>query len=651
MRRLCWRWLSLAVCLGWMALGTGVGPAKEKESGKDEAKPSKSKDKAAAATPWMQMPGPSPEEILKRLRRVHPRLLMDAAKLDGLRQRVQTDPAFTAWDKRIQAEAQKLLTAPLPQHVLPDGKRLLATSRRTIDRMYTLVFAYRLHGERRCLDRLWKELETVAAFSDFNPKHFLDTAEMVHAFAIAYDWLYDTWTPEQRATLREAIIRHGLTPGLKVYRGGSWWARSTYNWNQVCNGGMTLGALALADEAPELCGEILASAIRSVPLAMTNYAPDGAWGEGPGYWDYATSYNVLMIAGLESALGTDFGLAELPGFDQAGMFPIYMSSPIGKAFNYADAGEGLPQSTKLWWLAQRFNQPAYAWYVATPLGSRRRVEACDMPTWYSGQGKDPTAVGLPLDKYFRHAEVVSMRGDWTDPKAMFVAMKAGSNQVNHCHLDLGSFILDTLGKRWIVDIGADDYNLPGYFGRERFNYYRLRAEGHNTIVLNPDKGPDQEPKASTTIGRFEVQKDRTIAITDLTAAYAKHARQVQRGLALVNRRAVLVQDEVTADKAADFWWFTHTTAAVRLADGNRTAVLDQDGAKLFVRLVAPAEATFEVRKAESLPSSPANASKANNSRVSKLTVHLPQVTNLRLVVLFSPQESEQPPEVKPLARW
>lgn len=651
MQRCGWYGLSLAACLGCMVLWSGVGLAKEKESDKQAAKPAKSKDKAASATPWMQMPGPSPEEILARLRRVHPRLLMDAAKLDGLRERIGTDPAYTAWDKQIQAEAQKLLAAPLPQHVLPDGLRLLATSRRTIDRVYTLVFAYRLHGERRYLDRLWKELETVAAFPDFNPKHFLDTAEMVHAFAIAYDWLYDTWTPEQRTTLREAIIRHGLMPGLKVYRGGGGWARSAYNWNQVCNGGLTLGALALADESPELCGEILASAIRSVPLAMANYAPDGAWGEGPGYWSYATSYNVRMIAGLESALGTDFSLASLPGFDQAGTFPIYMSSPIGKSFNYADAGDGLPQSTKLWWLAQRFHQPAYAWYVATPLGSRNRIEAYDMPVWYSGQGKDPTAVGLPLDKYFRHAEVVSMRGDWTDPKAAFVAMKAGSNRVNHCHLDLGSFIFDTLGTRWVVDLGADNYNLPGYFGRERFTYYRLRAEGHNTIVLNPDQGPDQEPKASTTIGRFEVQKGRTIAVTDLTAAYAKHARQVQRGLALVDRRAVVVQDEVTADKAADFWWFVHTAATIRLADGNRTAVLEQDGLKLFVRLAAPAEATFEVRKAQPLPSSPANPSKANNSRVSKLAIHLPQVTNLRLVVLFSPQESEKSPELKPLAEW
>jgi len=31
--------------------------------------------------------------------------------------------------------------------------------------------------------------------------------------------------------------------------------------------------------------------------------------EGPGYWTYGTTYNVLLVAELESALGSDFGLS------------------------------------------------------------------------------------------------------------------------------------------------------------------------------------------------------------------------------------------------------------------------------------------------------------------------------------------------------
>jgi hypothetical protein len=142
---------------------------------------------------------PSAEELIGRLKPGHPRLLIDEAGFDHLRNRVATDATLKEWDEHVRREADRLLTAPLPRHVLPDGLRLLSTSRSVLGRSYTLALAYRLHGDCRYADRLWQELETVAAFPDFNPRHFLDTAEMTHALAIAYDWLYDTWRSTARA--------------------------------------------------------------------------------------------------------------------------------------------------------------------------------------------------------------------------------------------------------------------------------------------------------------------------------------------------------------------------------------------------------------------------------------------------------------------
>ena len=113
--------------------------------------------------------------------------------------------------------------------------------------------------------------------------------------------------------------------------------------------------------------------------------------------------------------------------------------------------------------------------------------------WYEPAGTSPKAAGLPLDKYFRGAEVAVMRSDWENPQALFVGFKAGDNKANHSHLDLGSFVFDAAGARWAMDLGADDYNLPGYFGKQRWDYYRLRAEGQNTLVINPGPGPDQDP--------------------------------------------------------------------------------------------------------------------------------------------------------------
>ena len=124
----------------------------------------------------------------------------------------------------------------------------------------------------------------VAKFEDWHPPHFLDTAEMTLAFAIGYDWLYNSLTDDERHIIREAIITKGLEPAKEAYEGEKpwkWWVTCDHNWNQVCNGGIAMGALAIADEEPSLCEYILDQAIKSIPKAMAEFAPDGGWPKVP----------------------------------------------------------------------------------------------------------------------------------------------------------------------------------------------------------------------------------------------------------------------------------------------------------------------------------------------------------------------------------
>src|SRR5512133_221808 len=281
---------------------------------------------------------PPPAEILARLTNSHPRLLASRQDFLRLKETVKTDEQLRKWHASLTREAQAILQQSPSKYEIPDGLRLLVTSRRVLNRVYTLALCYQLEGRTEYIDRAWKELEAAAAFPDWNPRHFLDTAEMTHAFAIAYDWLYDAWTPEQRQELRQNIVDKGLTPALKTYRTHNWWAAARHNWNQVCNGGMGMGALSIGDTDPVICGEILHGALTSLPLAMHEFAPDGAWAEGPGYWNYATAYNVVFLAACETALGSDFGLSATPGFSDTGLFPIYLTGPFGRTFNYSDGG-------------------------------------------------------------------------------------------------------------------------------------------------------------------------------------------------------------------------------------------------------------------------------------------------------------------------
>jgi hypothetical protein len=146
---------------------------------------------AAPASDKLALRIPPADQVLKTLKPDHPRLLADAERFAKLRQQAKTNPQLNEWCSKVHSSAERILTQKPSEYEIPDGLRLLATSRRVLDRIVTLGMAYRLSGDKRFVERAWAELATAAKFKDWNPRHFLDTAEMTAAFGIGYDWFFD----------------------------------------------------------------------------------------------------------------------------------------------------------------------------------------------------------------------------------------------------------------------------------------------------------------------------------------------------------------------------------------------------------------------------------------------------------------------------
>jgi len=583
----------------------------------------------------------TPGDPLGSLDPSHPRLFLTSERRKALAAGGR-DSRLTELKTWLLEEADRLLELEATEFCIV-GPRMLKNCQQLLRRVATLALAFQISGSEKYLGRARTELFRAADFPHWNPEHFLDTAELCTAFAIGYDWLHDSISISDRNRIREALLTKGLLPGLELQQKPAWWVSVRHNWNIVCNGGLAIGALAVADEEPELAAKILDTSLARIPLALDTFEPDGAWEAGPHYWEYTSWYSALACDALATALGSDAGLSARGGFRSAGLFALHCAGSSGQYFNYADAEEAVSARPVLFWLGRRFELPNCIAENHRHLQTQRKAHPFDV-VWY--EPPPGTVPDLRRAAHFRGTEVVFMRSAWKDPEASFLAFKAGSGQCDHGHLDLGSFVFDAAGIRWAVDLGPDDYDLPGYWnaGEEagRWKYYRLNNRSHNTLVLN---GRIQNWMAATAIARTNLDGPPYFAIADLSSAYSADAESVHRGVALFDPCGMLVQDEIAwrADRQDRVLrWQLMTNAEIRLAGGN--AVFSRCGRSLEARILSPQGARFSVVPAHRDP--PEN----RNAGYQQLALeHVEKGSTTCVAVQLSTRA--RPLEVRPLDTW
>lgn len=580
-------------------------------------------------------------DLFQNLSEDHPRLFLTEERIETLERR-SADSTLAALRTSLLLEAEALLeTEPTEFRIV--GPRMLESCQQVGRRVASLALAFRISRDARYLERAKKELFAAAAFPHWNPDHFLDTAELCSAFAIGYDWLYDSLSGADRLQIRSALVEKGLKPGRELQRQPAWWVSVGHNWNTVSNGGLAVGALAVAEDEPELAAAIVNTSATQMGLAQNSFAPDGAWPAGPHYWEYTAWYSAFTSDAFATALGTDMGLSGHAGFDRAGLFALYCSGARGEYFNFGDSDDEIGPRPVLFWLGKRFNLANCIAEHHRLLESRPRTHPFDL-VWYQPFPKLLPA--LPPCAYFRGAELVSMRTGWNDAHAVFLGVKGGCGQNDHAHLDLGSFVFDCAGVRWSSDLGADNYDLPGYWdnGKDgaRWKYFRLNNRSHNTLVLNDHL---QDPTATTRIVRTDFREPFCFAIVDLSPAYARDTTSVKRGVGIRGARAILVQDEIvwrgdSQDRLVR--WQMTTDAEITISGADAT--LNKAGQCLRARILYPKGATFSV--ADPSRSSPEN----RNLGYRQLVIENREKSlSTRITVQFSAEPMES--QIQPLDAW
>lgn len=507
-------------------------------------------------------------------------------------------------------------------------------------------------------ERVISILTDYAEFPDWNPSNFIDVGIISYDFALGYDWVYDYMTDEQKEFFENVLLERGVQDCRSYMRSITGQQRFRSNWSAVIYSGCGTAAMAVFESDPELCSNTIADLSRFLPILINQMAPDGGFSEGITYWTFSWRYMGYLLSSLSCTFGEDYGLTEVAGAKESMYFPIYMKGNPTTAdyfyqFNYGDAMEYANSANSvLLWLCNAYSKKVdffsetqlFTWYIlqyTDPLkyGAADIQDLLWLPPLllkYGNRLKPPNAItgkdlsNLGIQNYRAFfggdkipnniliknnlmsdtvtygrgdkVNLITYSQDITDKYSAGFFTKDSNTKTSHRDMDAGNFIFDALGVRW-----AWDWGKTTYAGR-RYDYYVKRAEGHNTLVINPSAGDDQNNNTAAKItGSSTISKDDCsinvnggYVVYDMSNSYnlttfkdgsvSRNANSVQRGFKLIdNGSRLLIQDELILENPSDVYWFLQTPVLENdfdiSADG-RSVILTQtniDGKKVHLK--------------------------------------------------------------------
>lgn len=609
---------------------------------------------------------PDKKEVLEALKSVnssHPFILAD----EELFQRVENislngtypDDYTAALYSYVISNANGLVDTniyPPMEYVLDEEDSILPISREVINRMIILGFAFRITGEDKYAKRAVAELEKVCSYDDWCPSHFLATAEMALAVSIGYDWFFDYLSDDTKELLSTKVWEYAITPALSKNYLKNWFTWSKNNWNSICYSGIGISCMTFYEKNPEKAAEFLSMCYKNMPIAFSSFTPDGVYAEGPGYCQSGMNSIVYFIATSRNFFKTDFGMSEIDGFKELGFFPVYITGSTAM-FNFGDNKDRMCYSPVLHWYASEYNEPLLSDYQMGDFPDEFVFDASENVErngegkenalsllWYSPENTmlDAVLSELPLLHHLKSdagQTLVVMRSSYQDKNATYAAIKGGYNYINHGDLDIGTFVFDALGERWAEELGPGSYDADGYFlglpAGGRWKNYCKRAEGQNTLVINPDITlDDQYALARAQFSEFEENENGGKCVLDMTDAYSMNmAKSVSREFELFdNFSSLRIKDNISCRIKSEVYWFMHTKAEIDISEDGKSAILTKNGKQIKATLSG--DGVFSVMNAEKLAGKYEYDSDYED--IKKLTVHLENVTEAVIEVTLVP---------------
>ena len=535
---------------------------------------------------------PPISEMMSRISKGHPRLFVRAEDLAAFRaSRLTTrSKQWEALEKTVEGKKGLPLMPDPPMWKDPAEKTAVWHEYYRDVRVDTsaieyLAFGYMATGKREYADEAKRYILHLCKWdpNGASSQSFMDELNMpiVVSISRAYDWMYDTFTPDEREQIR-AVMRVRIGQFYERIRRDPYEARPFASHSSRALMFLGMSSIVFIGEIPE-CTEWLEYVTQTFSCLYPPWGgPDGSYSEGPWYWGSYMGWAFEFAYALKTATGTDVMCK--PYFKNTGWYALYCISPGNRMMPFGD-GIWLPPGSghqmNLRTLAAMYHNPYFQWYTeqfGKPLGVGEMTYLCQQD---SVKSKAPT--DLPQSRVFHDKGVVAMHSNLVDPKEdiQFQMRSSPDGSWSHAFADQNSFYIQAFGEALAIPTG-----YRPFYGDDHHKNWTWQTKAHNSILVN---GQGQTMRTRASHGRITsalVSPQFDYACGDATAAYDGLTKFLRHVIFIRPDYFVMI-DELAAKEPSTFDWLLHAWEKMEVAPAACRLITTRGNARLMTQFVWP----------------------------------------------------------------
>jgi len=268
-----------------------------------------------------------------------------------------------------------------------------------------------------------------------------------------------------------------------------WWLKAENNWSAVCIASV-LGTYIYAATDEEI-KEQLPRMIESAECYLRGFADDGCCQEGYAYWNYGFSYFCIFAEYLREYTDGKINMFEYEKVKNIAKFQERITLNENQCLSFSDA---TIEFNPIAWLSHFLKGVYPELHIpkiepCAPSGPTLRQILWQNPDMYESS----LNATEPVSFEFTDAQWFIYRGG-----NIALGCKAGHNDEQHNHNDVGSFIISKDGKVSFCDPGVGQYTRQ-YFSPERYELMLCSSRGHSVPIINGELQKHVPDKSTVTV--------------------------------------------------------------------------------------------------------------------------------------------------------